>query len=275
MRRGPRQGRDDEHQPHLLVGDAERSATVDQLREHYIAGRLTHDWFCERLEGALRAATRGDLDRLLADLPAPAGSRGGRRGAVGRVGRRRVGLAAAVERPAAAAARRRGTPSLRVRVAAGIAAVAAGAGAFSLVGGDLGETSSASASVRGWDPAAICFDETHVDEAGAGCPGESAEQTALRRAAMAAGASAAESYVLAETTYFGDSAVLAASDAASAAAADAAAAVEQARAALAAAPGSPTTDAQVEDLARRARAAADRADAALLRAQQEADETYP
>lgn len=51
------------------IGDAERDAAVESLREHHVAGRLTPDEFTERMEAALQARTRADLDPLFADLP--------------------------------------------------------------------------------------------------------------------------------------------------------------------------------------------------------------
>jgi hypothetical protein len=51
------------------VGDAEREAVAEQLREHYAAGRLTIDEFRSRLDGAYSAATAADLRRVTADLP--------------------------------------------------------------------------------------------------------------------------------------------------------------------------------------------------------------
>jgi hypothetical protein len=57
--------------PRLLrASDADRERTVELLREHHAVGRLTADEFHERLDGAYAAKTRGDLDDLLADLPA-------------------------------------------------------------------------------------------------------------------------------------------------------------------------------------------------------------
>jgi hypothetical protein len=60
------------------VGDAEREAVTEQLREHYAAGRLTIDEFRSRLDAAYSAATAADLRRVTADLPtaglSPAGT---------------------------------------------------------------------------------------------------------------------------------------------------------------------------------------------------------
>jgi hypothetical protein len=55
------------------VGDAEREAVAEQLREHYAAGRLTIDEFRARLDAAYSATTAAGLSRVTADLPASAG----------------------------------------------------------------------------------------------------------------------------------------------------------------------------------------------------------
>ncbi len=60
--------------PDLRVGDAERDATAERLRENYAQGRLTLDEFNERLSAALAAITERDLSRLTSDLPAAAPS---------------------------------------------------------------------------------------------------------------------------------------------------------------------------------------------------------
>jgi hypothetical protein len=54
----------------LRVGDREREATADALREHGAAGRLEPDELEERLGAAYAARTQADLDRLTYDLPA-------------------------------------------------------------------------------------------------------------------------------------------------------------------------------------------------------------
>jgi hypothetical protein len=62
------------------VSDAEREQTVETLREHLLAGRLTLDEFSERAELAYEAKTARDLVRVAEDLPAaPAGRPGSRR----------------------------------------------------------------------------------------------------------------------------------------------------------------------------------------------------
>jgi hypothetical protein len=51
------------------VGDADRNRTADLLKEAHAAGYLTLEEADERLGSALAARTRGELDRLVADLP--------------------------------------------------------------------------------------------------------------------------------------------------------------------------------------------------------------
>jgi hypothetical protein len=54
------------------VSDAERDAVAAELADHLKDGRLQADEFDERVGQAVNARTRGDLDRLLTDLPRPA-----------------------------------------------------------------------------------------------------------------------------------------------------------------------------------------------------------
>ncbi|HVB91066.1 MAG TPA: DUF1707 domain-containing protein, partial [Acidimicrobiales bacterium] len=53
------------------VADADRDGTVTLLREHVVDGRLTLDEFSERVGLALEARTRGELQKAMANLPAP------------------------------------------------------------------------------------------------------------------------------------------------------------------------------------------------------------
>jgi hypothetical protein len=53
----------------LRASDADREAVVDRLREAAGEGRLEPDELEQRIDGALRARTYGDLAELLADLP--------------------------------------------------------------------------------------------------------------------------------------------------------------------------------------------------------------
>ncbi len=56
--------------PKIRCSDADRDRTAALLREHLAAGRLTAEEFHERLEAAYAAKTLGELDELMADLPA-------------------------------------------------------------------------------------------------------------------------------------------------------------------------------------------------------------
>jgi len=55
----------------LRIGDAEPDAALAQLRDHFVAGRLTFDELAERIDADLIAKTQRQIDRLLADLPRP------------------------------------------------------------------------------------------------------------------------------------------------------------------------------------------------------------
>ncbi len=55
----------------LRVSDAEREAVAERLRQATAEGRLTPEELEERLGRALGALTRGELDAVVADLPAP------------------------------------------------------------------------------------------------------------------------------------------------------------------------------------------------------------
>jgi hypothetical protein len=59
----------------LRVGDREREAVGEMLREHHVEGRLDAEEFQERLERCLAAKTYRDLDQLVADFPTPAAER--------------------------------------------------------------------------------------------------------------------------------------------------------------------------------------------------------
>lgn len=56
--------------PRIRASDADRERVATLLREHHAEGRLTVEEFRERLDAAFAAKTTGDLDALLADLPA-------------------------------------------------------------------------------------------------------------------------------------------------------------------------------------------------------------
>jgi hypothetical protein len=55
--------------PSTRVTDADRHATIDQLRLNTGVGRLDIDEFAARTERALKALTAGDLADITADLP--------------------------------------------------------------------------------------------------------------------------------------------------------------------------------------------------------------
>ncbi|HZR53232.1 MAG TPA: DUF1707 domain-containing protein [Streptosporangiaceae bacterium] len=56
--------------PRIRAADADRDRAAALLREHHAAGRLTAGEFHDRLEKAIDARTMGELDELMADLPA-------------------------------------------------------------------------------------------------------------------------------------------------------------------------------------------------------------
>lgn len=53
----------------MRIGDAERTEVTDILSRHFGDGRLDRTEFDERMESAMHAKTRVELDRLLVDLP--------------------------------------------------------------------------------------------------------------------------------------------------------------------------------------------------------------
>ena len=57
----------------MRVGDADRDAVAEALREHHAAGRLDVAELGERLDAALAARTVDDLAAVTADLPDPVG----------------------------------------------------------------------------------------------------------------------------------------------------------------------------------------------------------
>lgn len=56
--------------PRMRASDADRERTAAVLREHHAVGRLTPQEFDDRLNRVFEAKTMGELDVLLADLPA-------------------------------------------------------------------------------------------------------------------------------------------------------------------------------------------------------------
>lgn len=68
---------DESASPAIRASDRERDAATRQLQEAFAEGRLDDGEFDQRMRAALTARTRGDLDVLLADLPAATASAGG------------------------------------------------------------------------------------------------------------------------------------------------------------------------------------------------------
>ncbi|MFC9550987.1 DUF1707 domain-containing protein [Rhodococcus sp. NPDC056960] len=56
--------------PEIRIGTAEREQALNQLSEHFAAGRLTVVEFDERSLAVTNATTRGELERVFTDLPA-------------------------------------------------------------------------------------------------------------------------------------------------------------------------------------------------------------
>ena len=56
--------------PRIRASDADRDRAATLLREHHAAGRITAEEFHDRMEKALGATTLGEIDELMADLPA-------------------------------------------------------------------------------------------------------------------------------------------------------------------------------------------------------------
>ena len=54
----------------VRASDVERDSAAAALREHFVEGRLTLEELMSRLDTALTARTRSQLDNVLADLPA-------------------------------------------------------------------------------------------------------------------------------------------------------------------------------------------------------------
>lgn len=60
----------------IRASDAERDAAIERLSAATGDGRLTLEEFSQRMDRATTARTRGELDRLVADLPADAAAAG-------------------------------------------------------------------------------------------------------------------------------------------------------------------------------------------------------
>jgi hypothetical protein len=60
--------------PGVRASDAERERTTELLRDAAAEGRLSFEELADRIDSAARAVTRGELERLTADLPLPVGA---------------------------------------------------------------------------------------------------------------------------------------------------------------------------------------------------------
>lgn len=58
----------------MRASDAERERTTELLRDAAAEGRLTFEELADRIDSAAQAVTRGELERLTADLPLPVGA---------------------------------------------------------------------------------------------------------------------------------------------------------------------------------------------------------
>jgi hypothetical protein len=56
--------------PRIRASDADRDRAAALLREHHAVGRLTAEEFHDRMNKALDAKTLGEIEELMADLPA-------------------------------------------------------------------------------------------------------------------------------------------------------------------------------------------------------------
>lgn len=57
----------------VRASDAERDEAIGELKDRYAEGRLSQDTFLYRMDVALRAKDRSELNDLFADLPGPRG----------------------------------------------------------------------------------------------------------------------------------------------------------------------------------------------------------
>lgn len=55
--------------PPVRASDGDRDRAISELRDRAVEGRLSHDTFLGRVDMALQARNRGELDELIADLP--------------------------------------------------------------------------------------------------------------------------------------------------------------------------------------------------------------
>jgi hypothetical protein len=85
--------------PAVRVSDRERDVVVQRVQAAFAEGRLDDTEFDERMRAALTARTRGDLDVLLADLPAETAAPGPAPATAGRgPGRLAIALKSSVRR---------------------------------------------------------------------------------------------------------------------------------------------------------------------------------
>lgn len=68
-RREPDTPRMSSTQPPVRASDEDRDRAINELRDRAVEGRLSHDTFLGRIDQALRARSRGELEQLVADLP--------------------------------------------------------------------------------------------------------------------------------------------------------------------------------------------------------------
>jgi hypothetical protein len=99
----------------IRASDEERDQAVGELREQFAEGRLSHETFMYRMDAALGARERHQLDRLLADLPRGSRAAGALTGLITGVkgGTRRALAMLNAEKEALSGAIRDGLPARR------------------------------------------------------------------------------------------------------------------------------------------------------------------
>lgn len=85
--------------PPFRASDGERDRAIDELRDRAVEGRISHDTFVGRVDQALRARSKYELDELVADLPRKATLRQRLTDAVGAVSDFTTRLQSAWRRP--------------------------------------------------------------------------------------------------------------------------------------------------------------------------------
>jgi hypothetical protein len=116
---------------HVRASDADREKALEELRNGFVEGRLTHETFAHRIDAALRARLSGELHLVVADLPKP--RRPGRAGRPGSGGTAPAGAGA------------------RLRAAAGLGAAARLGASARLTGRRA--VRAVDRWLRGWPPA--------------------------------------------------------------------------------------------------------------------------